>query len=136
MSFPFAAAFAAFFVAASNPVPVPSNAPPTPPAVQQVVPLIAADDLQVLMKNNAPFFLLDVRNPDEYNQGHIQGAVLMPVDTVPDNYQTLPKTMKLVVYCKAGVRSEIAVKFLRQHGYDNAVSLMGGYTAWSAAQKP
>jgi len=135
MSFPFAAAFAAFFVAASNPVPVPSNAPPTPPAVQQAVPLIAAGDLQALMKNNAPFFLLDVRNPDEYNQGHIQGAVLMPVNSVPDNYRSLPRNITLVVYCRSGHRSAIAVSFLRQHGYDKAVSLSGGYAQWTSAPR-
>jgi len=128
MSFPFAAAFAAFFVAASTPG---TSVQAAPVVVQQEVPLIQVGELQALMKSKTPFMLLDVREADEYNQGHIQGAVLMPLSDLPADYRTITPGMTLVVYCRTGVRSATAVSFLRQHGYDKAVSLAGGYTAWT-----
>jgi adenylyltransferase/sulfurtransferase len=96
--------------------------------------MIEVRDLQMLIKTKAFFFLLDVRQPEEFAQGHIDGAVLMPLGTLPDNYLKIPKGVKLVVYCRSGHRSGQAVTFLREHGYDKAVSLSGGYTAWSSAQ--
>jgi rhodanese-related sulfurtransferase len=57
----------------------------------------------------------------------------MPLGTLETTYTSLPKTGKLVVYCHSGRRSAQAVQFLRQHGYSNAVSLSGGYTAWTGA---
>jgi rhodanese-related sulfurtransferase len=105
-----------------------------PPSSQQAVPTIEVRDLQALIKNKSFIFLLDVRQPEEFAQGHIEGAVLMPLGTLPDSYQQIPKGVKLVVYCRSGHRSAQAVSFLRDHGYDKAVSLAGGYTAWSAAQ--
>jgi len=104
------------------------------PVLQQAVPTIEVRDLQTLIKEKAFFFLLDVRQPEEFAQGHIEGAVLMPLGGLPDSYQRIPKGVKLVVYCRSGHRSAKAVSFLRDHGYDKAVSLSGGYTAWSGAQ--
>jgi rhodanese-related sulfurtransferase len=105
-----------------------------PATLQQAVPTIEVRDLRTLIKEKAFFFLLDVRQPEEFAQGHIQGAVLMPLDTLPASYLKIPRGVKLVVYCRSGHRSAKAVSFLREHGYDKAVSLSGGYTAWSAAQ--
>jgi rhodanese-related sulfurtransferase len=105
-----------------------------PLSLQQAVPTIEVRDLQTLIKKKAFFFLLDVRQPEEFAQGHIQGAVLMPLGSLPDSYQQIPKGVMLVVYCRSGHRSAKAVSFLRDHGYDKAVSLSGGYTAWSGAQ--
>jgi phage shock protein E len=104
------------------------------PVLQQAVPTIEVRELQTLIKEKAFFFLLDVRQPEEFAQGHIQGAVLMPLGSLPDKYRQIPKGVKLVVYCRSGHRSAQAVSFLLAHGYDKAVSLSGGYTAWSGAQ--
>jgi rhodanese-related sulfurtransferase len=101
---------------------------------QQAVPMIEVRDLQALIKKKAFFFLLDVRQPEEFAQGHIQGAVLMPLGSLPNSYRQMPKGVKLVVYCRSGHRSAQAVSFLRAQGYDKAVSLSGGYTAWLGAQ--
>ena len=127
MSVPISAVVMAFFVATASPVP---HSQPAPTIVQQAVPLIEVGDLQAMIANNAPVLLLDVRTPDEYRQGHIPGAVLMPVSSIADRYQSIPKDVTLVVYCRSGGRSAIAVRFLRQHGYESA-SLAGGYMAWS-----
>ncbi len=78
--------------------------------------------------------VLDVREPDEWSQGVIEGALLIPRGTleyaiatqVPD--QTTP----IVVYCEAGQRSLLAAKVLHDFGYDNVVSLAGGFRRWKS----
>jgi phage shock protein E len=112
------------------------GAPAQPPAAasQPSVPLMEPAGLHGLMTAGLRVYILDVRQPEEFAQGHIQGAVLMPLDTLSSTYTTLPKKGKLVVYCRSGRRSAQAVQFLREHGYSNAVSLSGGYTAWTAAR--
>ncbi|MGC9954533.1 MAG: rhodanese-like domain-containing protein [Rhizomicrobium sp.] len=102
---------------------------------QATVPMIEVRDLQTLMKKKTYFLLVDVRQPEEFNQGHIEGAVLMPLTNLPNSYRQIPRGIKLVVYCRSGHRSAQAVSFLRAQGYAKAVSLSGGYTAWLGAQQ-
>ena len=97
------------------------------------VPLMEPATLHGLMAAGVHLKIVDVRQPEEFNQGHIQGAVLMPLGGLSSTYAALPKTGKLVVYCRSGHRSGQAVQFLLAHGYANAISLNGGYTAWTAA---
>jgi len=104
---------------------------PFPSASQVTVPTLEARDLQTLIKKKQRFFLIDVRQPDEFAAGHIDGAILMPLDKLPNTYRQIPKGVKLVVYCRSGHRSAEAVAFLRDHGYGKAVSLAGGYSAWA-----
>jgi len=125
---------AAFFCLFAIPLQSAQGGETAPAAAQPAVPTIAVSDLQALIKQKAFFYLLDVRQPEEFAAGHIAGAVLMPLGTLPDHYLQIPKGVNLVVYCRSGHRSAQAVSFLRDHGYDKAVSLAGGFTAWSAAQ--
>jgi rhodanese-related sulfurtransferase len=129
MSFNLGAALAVFLVAGATPG---TDGSVTPQSMQQVAPLIAPVALKALMATQAKFVLVDVRQPEEFAAGHIDGAVAMPLDTVPAAYKNLPKGVKLVVYCRSGHRSAKAVSFLVSHGYENAVSLDGGITAWNA----
>ena len=89
-----------------------------------------ASDLHSLAKTKERFLLVDVRQPEEYAQGHIDHAILLPLDSLKDRYQELPKGKKIIVYCHSGKRSAQAVSFLRAQGYTHAVSLSGGYTEW------
>jgi rhodanese-related sulfurtransferase len=95
------------------------------------VPLIEPAQVRGLMSLGGKITVVDVRTQEEWNQGHINGATLMPLDTLPNTYTKLPKTGKLIVYCRSGHRSGQAVQFLLAHGYTNAVSMNGGYMAWS-----
>jgi len=103
----------------------------TAPAATAQVPLIEPAQLKGLMSLGGKLTIVDVRRPDETAQGIIPGAILMPLDTLPNAYSKLPKKGKLVVYCRSGHRSGQAVQFLMAHGYSNAVSLNGGYLAWT-----
>jgi phage shock protein E len=101
------------------------------PAVQADVPTITVAQFKAMMTAHKRFFLIDVRTPQEFAAGHIDGAVLMPLDSLPNSYRQIPKGVKLVVNCRSGHRSAQAVSFLIAHGYKNAVSLDGGYLAWT-----
>lgn len=99
-------------------------------SVRETVPLITPADLKRELASGKPV-LVDVREPDEFAAGHIEGAKLIPLGTLEAAYSTLPKDGKLVVYCRSGKRSAKAVSVLAAHGYSNAVSLDGGYLAWT-----
>jgi Rhodanese-related sulfurtransferase len=107
-----------------------SPAAAQPAAVQQV-PLVEPAAVKGLVAAGGKLTIVDVRQPDEFAQGHIDGAILMPLGNLPNTYSNLPKKGKLIVYCRSGHRSAQAVQFLLDHGYSNAVSMNGGYIAWS-----
>jgi rhodanese-related sulfurtransferase len=112
-------------------VPAPAQTAPAPAAMQPAVPLIEPAQLKGLMALGTKLTIVDVRRPDETALGTIKGAILMPLDNLPNTYSSLPKKGRLIVYCRSGHRSAQAVQFLIEHGYRNAVSLDGGYTAWT-----
>ncbi len=76
--------------------------------------------------------LLDVREPEEWTAGHIQGAQHIPMNDVPRRLDELPSDTPVYVVCRVGGRSAQVAAFLAQHGYD-AVNLAGGMQAWAAA---
>jgi molybdopterin/thiamine biosynthesis adenylyltransferase/rhodanese-related sulfurtransferase len=75
---------------------------------------------------------LDVREQDEWDEGHIPGAVFVPRGNLESRIEGLvpDRDRALVVYCAAGARSAFAAKSLGDLGYGNVVSLAGGYTDW------
>lgn len=82
--------------------------------------------------------LLDVRTPEEFTQGAINGAVNMDFRNV--NFDsisgTLDKSKTIFVYCAAGGRSESAADLLRQKGFKNVFDLKGGIISWEGSGKP
>ncbi len=73
--------------------------------------------------------LVDVREVDEYESGHIPGALLVVLGTVPDNVETFRGDGPTYVVCKSGGRSMRACEFLIDHGV-NTVNVAGGTMAW------
>ena len=71
--------------------------------------------------------LLDVRRNDEFNAGHIAGAVLMPHDTIAENIcEAVPdKDAPIFVYCRSGRRSAMAIEAMKKLGYSNLTDLGG-----------
>jgi molybdopterin/thiamine biosynthesis adenylyltransferase/rhodanese-related sulfurtransferase len=76
--------------------------------------------------------VLDVREPDEYEQGAIPGAMHIPRGQLESMIESrvTDKSTPLVVHCAAGARSAFAVKSLAELGYTNAVSVIGGFNRW------
>jgi len=79
------------------------------------------------------FFLLDVRDPDEYEQGHIPGAKNIPLGELRGRLQELPKEREIRLYCAAGQRGYYATRLLAQHGF-HAQNLPGGYQTYLSFQ--
>lgn len=74
-------------------------------------------------------FLVDVRTPEEYAQGHIPGAVNVPVDELRGRLAELPRDRPLTVYCQVGMRGYLAARLLLQHGF-RAANFGGGYKTY------
>lgn len=77
-------------------------------------------------------FVLDVRQPDEYEQAHVPGAVLIPLAEVPDRVAEVPATGPVYVICRSGARSQRAAEHLRALHLD-ARNISGGTLAWIEA---
>jgi sulfur-carrier protein adenylyltransferase/sulfurtransferase len=77
------------------------------------------------------FFLLDVREPNEFQIGRIPGSTLIPLGEVPQRVSEIPRDKEIVVHCKMGGRSAKAAAFLRQQGYKDVKNLKGGILDWS-----
>ena len=96
---------------------------------------VTVQDAKELLENNGKFVLLDVREKDEYREGHLERAVSLPRGFLEIKVETTvpEKSTPIIAYCAGGVRSLLAAKALREMGYRDVVSMSGGYTAWKAA---
>jgi molybdopterin/thiamine biosynthesis adenylyltransferase/rhodanese-related sulfurtransferase len=99
---------------------------------RSLVPELTCDEVRTLSKAKAPPVLLDVREKEEFREGHLPGAVSLPrgfleiqvEGKVPD------KTQPVVAYCQSGTRSLLAGRILREMGYEDVRSMAGGFGAW------
>ena len=97
------------------------------------VPEMTVTELKALRDAGEAPFLLDVREPSEFDGANLDGA-LIPLGELPQRLDELEAHRGdpvLVVHCRLGGRSAQAVEFLRSHGFENAVNLTGGIHAWS-----
>jgi hydroxyacylglutathione hydrolase len=78
--------------------------------------------------------LVDIRNPGEVELGSIPNARHISLPSLLKRIDELDKTAPLVVFCRGGYRSSIASSLLKSHGFTDVSDLIGGYTAWIAAQ--
>lgn len=97
------------------------------------VPEIDVDELATRRASGVALF--DVREPDEYREAHVPGAVPVPLGTVPEAVDRFPTAGPVYVICAAGGRSRKACEFLRANGVD-AINIAGGTRAWLAAGHP
>jgi rhodanese-related sulfurtransferase len=97
------------------------------------VPEIDVDELAELRTKGVT--LIDVREPDEYEAGHVPGATLVPLTTVPERLDEVPSDGPVYVICARGPRSLRAAEFYRSQGLD-AVNVAGGTMAWIEADMP
>ena len=86
---------------------------------------VEANDIENLLKNKE--FLLDVREEYEYQDGHIKGAINLPLREILEKKDTLPKDKDIYVYCRSGHRSADAVNFLKSLGFEKVHNIEGGF---------
>lgn len=84
-------------------------------------------------RSNPTVFMLDVREPDEYDAGHIPGITLIPMGEIPDRLSEIPTDVPVIVTCRTGNRSGQVVDFLREQGFTNVHNMDGGIVAWQKA---
>lgn len=84
------------------------------------------------MRRRPDVVLLDIREPDEYEQGMIPGAVYIPRGNLESQVEAriLDRDAPIVIYCAAGVRSAFAAKTLGELGYTDVASMLGGFNRW------
>ncbi|MDQ6962809.1 MAG: rhodanese-like domain-containing protein [Mariprofundaceae bacterium] len=87
-------------------------------------------------KSSIPFAFLDVRSIEEYNQGHIAGAIHIPIQQLAQRLNELPKDKRLYVHCEAGVRSAKAAALLIDSGIRNIENMPAGMAGWRDAAYP
>jgi molybdopterin/thiamine biosynthesis adenylyltransferase/rhodanese-related sulfurtransferase len=94
------------------------------------VPTISVEELKKKLDAKADVFILDVREPHEYQICNLRGY-LIPVGDIPKRASELDSSREIVAHCKVGGRSAKAVNFLRRAGFTKVYNLTGGINAWA-----
>lgn len=100
---------------------------------------VSAEDAAAITENPPDgLVILDVRTPEEYAEGHLDGAVLVDFyePDFADQLAALDKDVPYLVYCRSGNRSGQTIPLMQQLGFDSAVDVDGGILAWAAAGLP
>jgi len=93
---------------------------------------VDADQARKYMENrdSGELTILDVRQPNEYESGHISGAKLIPLPDLTERFHEIDPNKPTVVYCAIGGRSRIAAQMLAGNGFEDVYNLSGGFKTW------
>ena len=107
-------------------------APTAPPAAAVLnAPLPAEISIQeAVAQRDAGAFILDVREPSEWNEFHVPDSTLIPLGQLQARIDEVPKDKPVVVVCRSGNRSKPGRDILKQAGFTNVTSMNGGLTQW------
>jgi len=92
---------------------------------------VSATELKTRIQNKEAPFLLDVREPNEFQYASIENSVLIPLNQIPQRLGELDPQQEIVVICHHGMRSQQAASYLVHSGFINIKNLTGGIDAWS-----
>ncbi|MBZ0293166.1 MAG: rhodanese-like domain-containing protein [Anaerolineae bacterium] len=99
--------------------------------------ITSVEDLTTMLAEKPATLLLDVRQPEEYEAGHLENSFNVPIRELSQNLNLLPdKSADIVVICQGGGRATLAATALGVLGYENVKILKGGFGAWDAAELP
>ena len=95
--------------------------------------------VEIIDQGADPLFV-DIRERHELYSGYVKGAKLICMNDVPQHLDELPGDRKLIIYCAAGARSYSVAHWLREQGFEQAWSLVGGISSWlntgAASEQP
>jgi sulfur-carrier protein adenylyltransferase/sulfurtransferase len=94
------------------------------------IPQMTVQELKQRRDAGEDIFVLDVREPHEYQFANI-GGTLIPMNQVPQRLAEIDRNREIVVRCRSGGRSQRVAEFLAAQGYPNVKNLAGGILAWS-----
>ncbi len=97
---------------------------------------ILPSDVKQRLDRGEKVMLIDVREPHEFAICHIEGAVLIPMGTIPANLQKLDTDEDVICFCHHGMRSMDVANWLRAQGVKSAKSMAGGIDRWSLEIDP
>lgn len=106
-----------------------------PERALQTIELVSLEDVERSLEAGL-VTVLDVRGSTEYQEGHIPGALSIPMGYIPRRLDEIPADKPVVVHCQTGVRSSIAASVLQRLGRENVLNYMGSFAEWSGAGKP
>lgn len=92
---------------------------------------LSAQELQKKLQEDVKPFLLDVREPFEFDIARIEGSQLIPLGEIPDRMNEINSSKGCVVICHHGIRSHQVAAYLDHYGFTNIYNLSGGIDAWS-----
>ena len=100
--------------------------------VREEIDEISTVDARERLRSAAPPLFVDVRPPEEWEEGHIPGALLAPRNNLESRFEALVPDhgREIVVYCSGGTRSAFAAKTLQELGYEHVVNLAAGFSDW------
>ena len=96
---------------------------------------ISVEEVYEIISSNQNYIILDVRTPDEFKEGHIEGAILIPVSELEGRLDELPKDKPIITYCKSGGRSGNAAEILVENSFRKVYD-MGGILDWQEEGYP
>ena len=96
---------------------------------------ITAEQVESKLSGDSGVQLIDVRNPDEYWDGHIPGSKLIPLSELPARMQEIDKNREAILICRSGNRSGRACEYLAQLGFSKLNNMVGGMMAWRGKQE-
>jgi rhodanese-related sulfurtransferase len=102
---------------------------------RRATPEIGVEELDGLISGGA-VRVLDVREDWEYRRGRVPGAMSLPMSRLAAGLATLPRDKPYAVICEHGSRSQAATDYLLDRGFEGAVSVKGGTSAWVRTQRP
>jgi rhodanese-related sulfurtransferase len=91
---------------------------------------------EAVAKRDVGAFILDVRQPEEWNEFHVPNSTLIPLGELASHMDELPKDREIVIVCRSGNRSAQARDLLLGAGFIQVTSMAGGLTQWKAAGYP
>lgn len=97
--------------------------------MEQNVKEITPAEVLEKIKHSEKVQIIDVREVEEWNAGHIKEARLIPLGILPYELDSLDRNTPIIMVCRSGARSHSATDFLTQHGF-NASNMVGGMLAW------
>ena len=101
-----------------------------PEEVVSEVKDISVEEVNKIINNGQDYIILDVRTPDEFNEGHIKGAILIPVNELENRLDELAENKPIIVYCKSGGRSRTAASILVENSFTRIYNMTGGILDW------
>ena len=98
--------------------------------------VISVSDARAMLQPSSNVLVIDVRLPEEYVQGHLKGAINIPLSDLPLRIGGLEHNRPILVYCQTGIRGAQASSILVKAGFTKVFNLEGGITAWIEAGYP